>query len=247
VVERDDHPPVATFFADSHLDRDVVTLGEAVAHHARVKRLGVGNVVLITDGVGRCATGAITAVRRGALDIAIGRVEVRPQPAPIHLRVPIGDRDRMLWLAEKATELGVATWQGVRFRRSASVSPRGEGEAFRAKLRARMIGAVEQSGGAWLPAILPDAELETVAVDPAATRIVLDGSGPPILRVVALATPAEPVILFGPEGGIESEERARLQRSGWQAASLATTTLRFETAGIAAVAVVRAARLAAAP
>jgi hypothetical protein len=44
---------------------------------------------------------------------------------------------------------------------------------------------------------------------------------------------------LGPEGGIEPEELDSLGSLGWRKARLASTTLRFETAGIAAVAVIR--------
>ena len=57
------------------------------------------------------------------------------------------------------------------------------------------------------------------------------------------AVAGEAVVLFGPEGGVEEPERAVLDARGWRAASLAGTTLRFETAGIAAIAVLRAAHL----
>jgi 16S rRNA (uracil1498-N3)-methyltransferase len=47
-------------------------------------------------------------------------------------------------------------------------------------------------------------------------------------------------VLLGPEGGLEEAETNALARAGWQRTRLAATTLRFETAGIAAVAIVRA-------
>lgn len=245
-MERDHRSPVAIFFAEtSPAAGETLTLGESAAHHARVKRLEPGDVVRITDGVGTVGTGRIEQPRRGAIDVMVEQVERRPRPAPIHLRVPIGDRDRMLWLAEKATELGVTTWQSVRFRRSRSVSPRGEGEGFIGKLRTRMAGVLEQSGGAWLPSILPEADVGTggIASDPSAMRILLDVSGEPVFGLAALAAAHEPVILLGPEGGIEPDERDALLASGWRTARLAHDTLRFETAGIAAVAILRAALL----
>jgi 16S rRNA (uracil1498-N3)-methyltransferase len=52
------------------------------------------------------------------------------------------------------------------------------------------------------------------------------------------------VLVFGPEGGLEPGERERLAAAEWMPASLGRTTLRFETAGLAAAAVVRAAQLA---
>jgi 16S rRNA (uracil1498-N3)-methyltransferase len=240
-VERDARAPVATFFTPTPVaSGETTTLGENAAHHARVKRLDVGDVVRLTDGAGRVGRGSISGVRRGALDVAVARVDDVARPSPIHLRVPVGDRDRMLWLAEKATELGVTTWQSVRFRRSASVSPRGEGPAFAEKLRARMTSALEQSGGAWLPAILPETSVAELSLGARELGIVLDIGGESLPAILRLAKTVEPVILFGPEGGIEQQEIESLTANAWRRARLAATTLRFETAGIAAVAVCRA-------
>jgi 16S rRNA (uracil1498-N3)-methyltransferase len=239
VVDRDDRPPVATFFTNAAFAaRATVSLSEAAAHHARVKRLTVGDRVRLTDGNGRVALGAITSLREDC-DVAIESVNDVPRQAPIHLKVPIGDRDRMLLLAEKATELGVDTWQAVRFRRSMSVNPRGEGASFAEKIRARMVSALEQSGGAWLPRQLPDVAPQDVTGTGAC--VLLDIEGEPLLR--GLADVPECSLLFGPEGGLEVEERNALLGAGWRPACLAATTLRFETAGIAAVAVVRAAQM----
>jgi 16S rRNA (uracil1498-N3)-methyltransferase len=243
-VEHDDQPPVATFFADRALvDGQTVDLGEGAAHHARVKRLSVGDVISLTDGTGVLATASIVALRKNDVECRVERTRTAPPPPPLHVRAPIGDRDRMLWLAEKATEFGVTTWQGVRFRRSMSVSPRGEGAAFVAKLRLRMIAALEQSGGAWLPAMLPDVDLDAITTAPGARSIVLDPSGRPLLRVLDRSDDGEPTVLFGPEGGIEPAELAMLEANGWRRARLGSTILRFETAGLAAIGVIRAAQL----
>lgn len=240
-MERDAGAPVATFFTPAPVaSGETTTLGENAAHHARVKRLDVGDVVRLTDGAGRIGRGPISGVRRGALDIAVAHVDDIARPSPIHVRVPVGDRDRMLWLAEKATELGVTSWQSVRFRRSASVSPRGEGPAFAEKLRARMTSALEQSGGAWLPAILPEIGVAELSLGARELGIVLDIGGESLAEVLRLAKTVEPVILFGPEGGIEQPEIESLTANAWRRARLGATTLRFETAGIAAVAVCRA-------
>jgi len=238
-VERDGRAVAASFFIEADLASGVrVSLPEAAAHHARVKRMNVGDDVRLTDGNGTVGHGVIASLDKKAVQIDVSDVERVAAPSAIHLRVPIGDRDRMLWLAEKATELGAATWQAVRFRRSASVSPRGEGEAFAEKVRLRMINALEQSGGAWLPSILPDIGLDALSVSAAHQSILLDPSGEPLPSV--LRPEKEPVLLFGPEGGIDAEERARLIEAGWHPAALANTVLRFETAGVAALAVSRA-------
>lgn len=238
-MERDDRAPVASFFAEAIPSAgETALLGGEPAHHARVKRLELGDVIRIVDGKGRIGFGSITSLKRESLSIAIDSIEEVAPPAPIHLRVPIGDRDRMLWLAEMATELGIMSWQAVRFRRSSSVSPRGEGDAFAGKVRARMLSALEQSGGAWLPQVQPDVGFEELSFEPDERPILLDIGGAP-LASLPLSDGASPVILFGPEGGLEVSEREQLLSRGWAPARVATNTLRFETAGLTAVAVCR--------
>lgn len=205
-----------------------------------MKRLAVTDAVRLTDGAGHIADGLIASLGRNALGVDVTQVTDVPMAPPIHLRAPVADRDRMLWLAEKAAELGVASWQVVRFRRSASVSPRGEGAAFADKVRARMVSALEQSGGAWLPTMLPDVTLDVIVFGADQFPIVLDITGEPIGAVASGILNAAPVLLVGPEGGMEPAEFASLIARGWQSARLAATTLRFETAGISALAVVRA-------
>ena len=239
--------PVASFHVSPPLrGGGSITLAEGAAHHARVKRLAVGDTLRLTDGRGHVAFGEIDELSRERLSVALRPMilAIMPPP-PIHLCVPVGDRDRTLWLAEKAAELGVASWQSVHFRRSASVSPRGEGDAFARKVEARMIGALEQSGGDWLPRILPTVSLDEVASDNLSNRqcVLLDRSGDPLLGVARQAGTREPTLLFGPEGGIDDDERELLRAAGWRAARLADTTLRFETAGVAAIAVIRAVQL----
>jgi 16S rRNA (uracil1498-N3)-methyltransferase len=243
MVERDGRSVVGTFFsATAFAAGETIALSDAAAHHARVKRLEVGDAIRLTDGAGTVGVAQLASIKKNVVDAAVSEIERVARDAPIHLRVPVGDRDRMLWLAEKATELGVTSWQAVRFHRSMSVSPRGEGAAFAEKIRARMISAAEQSSGGWLPEMLPDVDVNAIALPPNSMRLLLDIEGEPILNVARLSEGAEPVLLLGPEGGLEPGEREALIRAGWQPVRLATNTLRFETAGIAAVAAVRAAQ-----
>ena len=243
MVERPDRAPVGTFHAPGAWAAHVV-LGEAAAHHAQVRRLAVGDLVRLTSGDGRRATGAISELARRRLVVALDTASVEDAGAPprVELWAPVGDRDRMLLLAEKAVELGVSVWQPVSYARSRSVSPRGDGEGFREKVRARAVSALEQSGGAWLPALRAESTLDALlsAADdaPACTRLLLDAAGEPMRDVLpSLSAPVR--IALGPEGGLEAEERQQFLRAGWRPASLGGNVLRFETAGIAALAIVR--------
>lgn len=242
-MERERRAHVATFLVEDAIATGArIELSDAAAHHAHVKRLAVQDHVRVTDGAGHVGRGTIALLGRGSATIEVSDVVTVARPPAIHLRAPMADRDRLLWLAEKVAELGVASWQVVRFRRSASVSPRGEGPAFLAKVRARMASALEQSGGAWMPTLLSDTTPGSLTLANDETGILLDAAGAPLPSLVSLPSPDAPVLLLGPEGGLEASESAELEENGWRLGSLADTTLRFETAGVAAVAVCRALR-----
>jgi 16S rRNA (uracil1498-N3)-methyltransferase len=105
-------------------------------------------------------------------------------------------------------------------------------------VRARMIAALEQSGNPWLPAIFPEATVErALAAAPTGTRVLLDAGGEP-LGDGRLAAPV--TIALGPEGGLEEDEREAFVSAGFSPACIARNVLRFETAGVVALALVHA-------
>jgi 16S rRNA (uracil1498-N3)-methyltransferase len=214
-----------------------VLLSDDAAHHARVRRLDRGDRVGLTDGAGLFATGVVDMLDRATCAVRVESLETREAPPELHVYAPVADRDRMLWLAEKVTEIGVASWRSVRFRHSASVSPRGEGQSFHAKLEARMVGALVQSNGAWLPRIEPDVAAADLVAPASALCIVPDAGGEPLAGVAGSRRGVH--LLIGPEGGIEQDEMARLVSGGWRPARLGENTLRFETAALAAVAILQ--------
>lgn len=242
MVERRRLPSVTTFHAEGSLESGaMVALPEGAAHHVRVKRMNVGDDVRVTDGRGRVAQGSIHRIARASVEVAVRDVMIVERPVTLVLHPPVGDRDRMLWLAEKATELAVTAWKPVVFHRSRSVAPRGEGEAFQARIRARMVSALEQSGGAWLPEIHPVTDVATAAHDTAMpVRYLLDAGGS---RLDASDAATGAAVILGPEGGLQPEERTQLVAAGWRPVALASTILRFETAAVAAVAAIRAAHV----
>lgn len=240
-MERTDRAAIATFFAGDEPLRSgaMLSLGEHVARHVRALRQSPGHEIRLTDGAGRRASGTLVRVAGDAVTVQLREIEELAPLPPVHLLVPIGDKERMLWLAEKATEMGIATWRPVLWRRSRSVRPRGEGPTFALKSRARMISALEQSGGAHLPLAHPEAPPDrAIAALPPGSRIILDPSAEPLLGA-PLAAPVS--IALGPEGGLEDAELDLLDRAQFVRASLGPNILRFETAALAAVAVVRAA------
>ena len=238
-MERADRATVATFFAAEPLVvGGTVTLSDEAAHHIRVARVAVGECVALRDGAGKAAVGTLVKASRSSALVDVSEISEIPRAAPIHLLAPVADRDRMLWLAEKTVELGLTSWRPVVWRRSKSVSPRGEGPTFQAKVRSRMTSALIQSGGGWLPDMFPEATVErAIVAAPLGTRIILANDGEPIAGVPMRA----PItIALGPEGGMEQAERDLFIGAAFLPVKLGASTLRFETAGVVAVAIAAA-------
>ena len=241
-MERRDRPAVATFFtAELPVAARTVQLDDRESHHVHVRRVGAGERVRLVDGGGTVGWGTTIRVAKALVTVEVESVESVEPPPATHLLIPVADRDRMLWLAEKAVELGATSWRPVLWRRSRSVSPRGEGVTFQAKVRARMIAALTQSGGAWLPTMYPDADLDrAIAATPTGQRFLLDADG----DCLSPAPNGEPLSLaVGPEGGIEPAERDEMLAAGWRLWRIAHLTLRFETAALAGLALARASSL----
>lgn len=243
MVERHDRQVITLFCEGESLAEGAsVRLTGDSAQHARVRRVERGDAVRLLDGEGGVAQSHVLALAKDEMTVSVESLTHVPRPMPLEVLVPVADRDRMLLAAEKCVELQVTVWRPVYFARSRSVSPRGEGRKFREKPRARMQSALEQCGGAWMPAIEEETEgpdaLRGAARD--RRRFLLDPAGEALPRLVA-SVPT--VIAVGPEGGLERDELAIAKESGWVFASLSSTTLRFETAIIAAAAVIRATQL----
>jgi 16S rRNA (uracil1498-N3)-methyltransferase len=241
-VECTDSTAVATFFAAEPLVvGGTVTLSDEAAHHIRVARVAVGDCIALRDGAGGAALGTLVKVSRSSALVDVSETSEIPRPALIHLLAPVADRERMLWLAEKVVELGVTSWRPVIWRRSKSVSPRGEGPTFQAKVLARMTSALIQSGGGWLPDMFPEATVErAISAAPLGTRLLLTQDGEPIAGV-PMHTPI--TIALGPEGGMEPAERDLFIGAAFLPVKLGSSTLRFETAGMAAVAIAAASQV----
>jgi len=232
-----------TFFAEVIAQgASTITLNEDAAQHAKARRLKGGEAARLVDGKGHVATGKIGRVGRGDVQVDVDNVMTVAAPRPLELIVPVADKERMLWVAEKSAELQITRWIPVMFARSRSVSPRGEGPKFAEKVVARMRSALEQSGGAWLPAIESEREAEDAfqSAGREAVKLLLDISGG---RVSSFVTGGAFALAVGPEGGLEAHERDAAIESGWRPAAIGATTLRFETAAIAGIAVIRASQL----
>jgi 16S rRNA (uracil1498-N3)-methyltransferase len=212
---------------------------EAEGHHLRVRRATAGERVALRDGAGLVGTGRLASEGR-AWAVDVEAVERRARPAELTLAIGAGDQDRFGWLVEKAVELGATTVVPLETERSGGVATRVR-DVHLPKLRRQALEAIKQCGAAWaLEVDEPQSLTAFVARTEPGIHWLADASGaaPPA------TLDASPVsVVIGPEGGLTEPERALLLSAGYRPLALAPHTLRFETAALAAAAVVTTARL----
>lgn len=219
---------------------DRIRLGEAESGHARALRLSPGDPLGLTDGRGRTWRCRLEAVGGGAVCVLQEPVG-HPPRLPVRLGFAVAQKERTLWLVEKAVELGAATLEPVEFARSRSVADAARSDAFWRKAERRAVAALKQCGGGWLPEIRPVVPLEQflrgAGDDP---RVVAAGAAE--RRAVQVLADwdgdARVTSLVGPEGGIEPDELGLCRDAGFAPVSLGPRTLRFETAAVALLAIV---------
>jgi 16S rRNA (uracil1498-N3)-methyltransferase len=215
------------------------TVDEAEGHHLRVRRAAAGERVALRDGLGLVGTGRLASEGREWL-VDVEAVERRARPAELTLAIGAGDRDRFAWVVEKAVELGATTVVPLETERTSGVATRVR-DAHLPKLRRQALEAIKQCGAAWaLEVDEPQPLAAFVARTEPGIHWLADASG----AAPAAALDASPVtVVIGPEGGLTEPERGLLLSAGYRPLALAAHTLRFETAALAAAAVVTTARL----
>lgn len=213
-----------------------MALSREETSHARARRLKPGDPLALIDGTGAEARATWIGVSRG-----IGRVfvdEIRLVAAPgerIALLVAGLKLERLSWVTEKATELGVGSLTLV----STGRTQRDRASETTVERLTRVAqAAAKQCGSARWPAVSGPRDFAQVISEMRdCTRLFLDSRGSPFPD--SLGPPL--AILVGPEGGWTDEERAFARTKGWTPAALPAGPLRAETAAIAAVVLARAA------
>lgn len=222
-------------------DGAIVNPEEEEWHHLRVRRASEGEAVLVLDGAGATAPGKLVKSGKG-FAIAVGVVRHCPKPPSFTLIVGAGDRDRFAWLAEKAAELGVTDLVPLTSERTRSVAA-GIRESHIAALQRRARQAIKQSRAAWSPVIhSPRSVAEAAGTSAGAENAPrwlgdVDADPPPPIPPDGSLT-----VVVGPEGGLTEPERGTFLEAGFTPVRLAPDLLRFETAALAAAAVVASQR-----
>ncbi|MEZ5484247.1 MAG: 16S rRNA (uracil(1498)-N(3))-methyltransferase [Lysobacteraceae bacterium] len=215
-------------------------------HLLRVLRLSVGDSVSLFNGDGNdYAARILSGAKSGAEVELLSVVAVDTESSlRIHLGQALARGDKMDWVLQKATELGVAAITPLVTQRS-EVKLSGE----RAEKRQRhwqgvIASACEQSGRATLPALGSISKLGDWCAESDGTDNppgwYLDPNAEDRLETLALPLDASVRLVIGPEGGFDDLDIATLKASGYRGLRLGPRVLRTETAGAAVIAALQA-------
>jgi 16S rRNA (uracil1498-N3)-methyltransferase len=215
-----------------------IELDEVESHHVRrVLRRRSGDRLCVFDGDGREWSGVIEEDAPRRVRVRLETELTDPIEAPIEIAIyqAICRADRMEWIIQKATELGVTAIHPLITERADApvVTPTRLERWQRIAME-----ACKQSGRRRVPAIEPVEDLPA-GESPAAAILLDTRAGVPPLGVLLDGRSAGAVwIAVGPESGFGEGETARWVDGGWRPAHLGPRTLRTETAGVVAATIV---------
>jgi 16S rRNA (uracil1498-N3)-methyltransferase len=230
----------------SGAQRTIILTGREAHHLIHVRRLGLGSLVELIDGSGMIAKAKVIRINGTEAGLHITEVlEQQNDCLPIMLIVALLKGNRMGWMIQKATELGVQTIYPVITRHTVVKLTAEETGRHLVHWNEVAVQALKQCKGSRAPTICPVVSLEEALkkISYARAKILLWESEKTCSLFSAWkdqgnATPV--VVIAGPEGGFSREEILACRGAGFSTATMATRTLRSETAAIGAVAALAA-------
>ena len=219
-----------------------LALPPGAARHVQVLRLQPGDAITLFNGEGGEYAASIERMGRSDVSVTVGphaAVE-REAPRAVHLALGMPANERMDWLVEKATELGVTSIQPLVTAHGVLRLSGERADKKRAHWEAIAIAACEQCGRNRVPTVHPVQSFSKWLEQEAsgARRLVLslaEGTRG-IAQLAAAPSAAQDVlVLSGPEGGLSREEDQQARAAGFAPATLGPRVLRAETAALAAL------------
>ena len=222
-----------------------ISLPPVAARHVQVLRFQPGNVLTLFNGQGDVEgeyVATIQSMGRSDVQVSVGNFVPTQREASrtVHLAVGMPANERMDWLVEKATELGVASIQPLITERSVLRLSGERAEKKRLHWQGIAVAACEQCGRNRVPLILPLASFnEWLKIqstkDEVRLLLSLQAGTQPLFKAVGASQLM--TFLSGPEGGLSSTEEALAVAHGFAPVTLGPRVLRSETAPLAVLAV----------
>ncbi len=217
------------------------SLPPGAARHVQVLRTQPGDGITLFNGEGGEFDATVTRMGRSDVEVEVGAHHAveREAPRAVHLLAGITANERMDWLVEKATELGVASITPLVAERSVLKLKGERADKKRAHWQAVAVAAAEQCGRNRVPEVHAAVTLnEWLKQAAAGQRWVLSLSeGTQALSKRMGAADLPPVtVLSGPEGGLSLAEETTALAAGFTPVTLGPRVLRAETAPLAVLA-----------
>ncbi|MBQ6746708.1 MAG: 16S rRNA (uracil(1498)-N(3))-methyltransferase [Bacteroidaceae bacterium] len=207
---------------------------EEAAHAVRVLRLQPGDEVMITDGKGCFYRAEISASdkKRCMVHILEKQLQAPLWKNHIHLAVaPTKNMDRMEWLAEKATEIGLdeITFLDCRYSERKVIKTE--------RIEKILVSAIKQSLKARMPILHGMTDFAQFVSQPfSGQKFIAHCYKNERKELKDIIQPGQDaVVLIGPEGDFSEEEVSLALSHGFTSISLGPSRLRTETAALVAV------------
>lgn len=207
------------------------TMSEEESRHCvKALRYQKGDLIDITNGKGESAVAVITNDNIKACEVKIVERKKVEQKRFLHLAIaPTKNADRIEWLVEKATELGVEKISLIQTERTERNFLKKE------RLQKITISAIKQSHQFLLPEIATEVKFEDVINNQSEINLIafVDPNNPVQFKEKLISN-KKILILIGPEGDFTLEEVAFAEQHHFTKISLGNNILRTETAGLLA-------------
>lgn len=206
------------------------------AHCVRVLRHSKGDIIEVTDGASNLYSCRIVDDNPRGVLMEIVEVNSVPNPWNGHVTIavaPTKNADRMEWMLEKMTEIGLDCFVPLRTSRSERKDIKIE------RLEKIVAAAVKQSLKTVIPEIRPVTDFKSFvsSIGPDTDKFIAWCEDHSEKRdLCSLMKPdREVVVLIGPEGDFTQEEADFAMEHGFVPVTLGKCRLRTETAGLVAL------------
>lgn len=221
-----------------------ITITGNEAHHIRdVMRLNVSDKVTCFDGTGLQYSGVIASVdpKSVVVDISETRELSNKSPVSITLIQAIPKKEKMDYIVEKATELGVRRIIPVFTERTVVDWDQDKKDRSAGRWHRISLAASKQCGRADIPEITPvysfiDA-LKAVKGEVLAMIAALSGEAIPLKKALEGVKRGNIAIAIGPEGDFTPKEIEEAKAAGFKVVDLGSRVLKSDTAGLAVLAI----------